>query len=120
MKRVRATVVWAGVVSLLVLAAVLGGGYPHDDSGGPLRVVVFVSPRCLECRDVLDALPAIERTWGRRLQVERKDMTELQAFADLSTYEDHYGVEVKAPPAVFVGGRALIGAETILRELDGA
>jgi len=119
-KRFRLTATWAGAAVILVIAALLGSGPAQEQSLCPLRVVLFYTPTCAGCRKVLEKLPAVAREWDGHVCVERKDLTEIANFAELSSYEDHYHVEVKAPPAVFVGNRALVGAGEILNGLDPA
>jgi len=119
-KRFRRKAVWTGSAAVLVAVALLGGGPVRDPLSCPLRVVFFYSPTCADCGKVLRKLPDVERLWGPSVCIEKKNLSELASFAELSAYEDHYRVEVEAPPAVFVGAKALVGADEILGDLDGA
>ncbi len=89
-------------------------------SGGknPLQVVFFHSPTCEECHKVERFLPGEERRWGSQIRIETKNIENMEVFNELFLYEKHYGVQVNAPPVIFVGGRYLAGAKDIISRLD--
>ena len=86
----------------------------------PLRIVYFHSPTCEDCREVKLSLPAVARHWGSRIKIEPQSIEDMAVFNDLLKYEQHYGVQVNAPPVVFVGSQCLVGARSILSSLDDA
>lgn len=95
-----------------------GEAMPAGDSR--LAVVYFHSPSCHDCHEVKASLPWMLRRWEGRVDLRMRDIMEMASLNDLLLYEKHYGVTVSAPPAIFVGGQALIGRDVILAELDGA
>jgi len=94
----------------------------EGDSPDPssLRVVYFHSPSCHDCHEVEQALPRILSNWGPRVALVKRSVEDIQVFDELLKYEEHYGTEVNAPPAVFVGRRQLVGAKDIVNGLDEA
>ncbi|MFH0910321.1 MAG: hypothetical protein V1918_02245 [Planctomycetota bacterium] len=63
-------------------------------------------------------LPSVVERWGAGISYEFYDIDNIEDFKTLLLYEEHYGVEVKAPPVVFVGKQALVEPEDILKKLD--
>ena len=87
-------------------------------TAGPLRIVYFHSPSCSECRRVKNFLPQITNRWGDRITLELRSVDDINVFDELFTYEKHYKATVAAPPAIFVGDRALVGDVVIIKQLD--
>ena len=86
----------------------------------PLRVVLFHSPSCHDCHQVKRFLPQVTGRWGDRIAVELHSIENIKTFNELLSYEELYGVTVAAPPAIFVGDKALVGDDVIIAQLDGA
>ena len=86
----------------------------------PLRIVYFHSPSCHECQRVKDFLPQVADRWGDRITLELHSIEDISVFNELLQYERHYQTTVSSPPAIFVGRKALIGDETIMRQLNDA
>jgi hypothetical protein len=97
-----------------------GAGDTPAPAGKPLDVVFFFSPTCHECQKVKQVLPAILQRWGSRLAVQMRNIEDMQLFSQLLEYEKFYKVQVAAPPAIFVGGQALVGESQIIARLDAA
>jgi len=89
-------------------------------SDPPLRLVCFLSPSCNDCRGVKSLLPKVTQRWGNRIALELRSVDNINVFNELFKYEEHYGAKVAAPPAVFVGDRALVGDPVIVRQLEAA
>jgi len=83
-----------------------------------LRIVYFHSPSCHDCLEVKRALPGILRQWGSQIRLERRSVEDMAVFNELFKYEEHYGVQVGAPPVVFVGSQYLVGPKAIVGQLD--
>ena len=118
---------WAvGNAAEVSKASVAGAdGSPQSQSTSqavaePLLVVYFDVATCPECKKVRDALPQIAEEWGARIRLEIKDVAEMMALEELFLYADHYGKEVEAPPAIFVGRQVLIETEDIRAHLNVA
>jgi len=86
----------------------------------PLRVVYFHSPSCHECREVKKFLPQVTSLWGNRIAIEMRNVEDINIFNELLQYEKHYKATVAAPPAIFVGDKALVGDQVTLKRLDAA
>jgi len=86
----------------------------------PLRVVFFFSPSCHECQKVKDFLPRVAERWGSRIALQFRTVDDINVFNELFKYEKHYKVTVAAPPAIFVGDKALVGDGVIIAQLDTA
>lgn len=86
----------------------------------PLRVVFYNSPSCHECQRVKGFLPQVKSRWGERIVVELRSVDDINVFDELFKYEKQYGATVTAPPAIFVGDKALVGDEVIIAQLNGA
>ena len=85
-----------------------------------LRVVYFHSPSCNECKRVKGFLPQVTERWGSRIALELRGVDDVNVFNELFKYEKHYGATVAAPPAIFVGDKALVGDDVIMKQLDAA
>jgi len=86
----------------------------------PLRLVCFHSPSCHECQRVKGFLPQMTSRWGDRVALELHSVDDIDVFNELLKYEEHYGVTVAAPPAIFVGDKALVGDDVIMQQLGTA
>ncbi|HUW83796.1 MAG TPA: hypothetical protein VMZ31_13490 [Phycisphaerae bacterium] len=65
-------------------------------------------------------LPQVTSRWGDRIVVELRSVEDINVFNELFEYEKHYGAKINAPPAIFVGDKALVGDEVIIKQLDVA
>ena len=122
----RPVPLWAlSAMAALLLAAPAGAGaemaaaIPATEEP-PLLVVYFHSPSCHDCVRVKQFLRQIARRWGNRVAFELRSIDDVSAFDELLKYEAKYRVNVAAPPAIFVGDRALVGGEQIIQDLDAA
>ena len=86
----------------------------------PLRLVFFHSPSCNECKRVKDFLPQVTGRWGDRIALELRSVDDINVFNELFKYEKHYAATVAAPPAIFVGDKALVGDDVIIKQLNAA
>jgi hypothetical protein len=86
----------------------------------PLRVVYFHYPSCHECQRVKKFLPQVTGKWGNRITLELHSVEDIKVFSELFKYEDQYKVTVAAPPAIFVGDKALVDEEAIIKGLNAA
>ena len=86
--------------------------------GTPLRVVLFYSPTCLECEQEKNAVVRSEAKWGGRINAERHELKERDAFRELLAYEEHYGSKENDIPKLFIGGAYLSGRENVVGKLD--
>ena len=86
----------------------------------PLRVVYFHSPSCSDCKRVKALLPQVTERWGNRIALELRDVDNINVFNELLKYEEYYKATVAAPPAVFVGDKALVGDNAIIKQLGSA
>ena len=89
-------------------------------SNPPLRLVYFHSPSCNECKRVKSFLPKVTERWGNRIALELRSVHDINVFNELLKYEKHYKATVAAPPAIFVGDRALVGDGVIVKQLNTA
>ncbi len=89
-------------------------------ASSPLRVVYFHSSSCHECQRVKNFLPQVISRWGNRISLELRSIKDITIFDELFKYEKHYRATVAAPPAIFVGDKALAGDEVIIEQLDAA
>lgn len=85
-----------------------------------LRVVYFHSPSCDECQRVKTFLSEITERWGDMITLDSCSVDNITGFKNLLEYEKHYGVTIDAPPAIFVGDKALLGESVIVEQLDYA
>ena len=111
------------VLSFSVLLMFAHNSYADSSSATkdrvePLRIVYFHSPTCNDCREVKQALPKIIRKWDSQIELEQKSIDDMEAFNELLIYEEHYGVEVNAPPVIFVGKQCLKDTKNIINRLD--
>ncbi|MCE5327804.1 MAG: hypothetical protein LLG01_15465 [Planctomycetaceae bacterium] len=111
----RATIVLLACAAMLAVARTARAG-----DAPPLRVVFFLSPTCEHCMKVKRHLPEILQRYGSRVVVEERDLAQTVLWGELMMYQDQYKVRVPAPPAIFVGRRALVGEEEILKSIDAA
>jgi len=108
-------------VAILVAAAVVvAAALAAEKRKAPLRIVFVQSPACQQCRRVKKVLPALQKTWSDRVEIVEHGMGTVEDLERLLEYEDHYDVRVPHPPAIFVGKRALVGADEILKQLESA
>ncbi|MCE5277842.1 MAG: hypothetical protein ABFD92_03645 [Planctomycetaceae bacterium] len=106
------------MLAAVVVLAAAGAGRAAE---APLQVVFFMSPTCDHCMKVKRHLPDILKQFGSRVEVHERDLGgQLLLWEEMRVYAEHYKVEVKAPPAVFVGTRAMVGEEDILKSLEAA
>jgi len=119
MKRIRALSSCLTFI-LLGTAMALAQEQAVRDGFAALRVVFFHSPSCHECQEVKRFLPQITNLWGDSIVVKLHNVEDIKVFGELLKYEKHYGVTVAAPPAIFVGDRALVGEEEIVKGINDA
>jgi cytochrome c biogenesis protein CcdA len=86
----------------------------------PLRVVYFYQPACTKCAEAESGVDEAAEQWGGRIRVERFNIQEATSLVAWQAYRRHYGVSVTAPPAAFVGKRALTTPKQIARGLAAA
>jgi len=113
----------AMLVSFSILLMFANNSYADSSSATenriePLRIVYFHSPTCNDCREVKQALPGIISKWDSQIKLEQKSIEDMEAFNELLIYEEHYGVEVNAPPVIFAGKQCLKGTRNIINRLD--
>ena len=112
--------VFASAVIFLGVGMAAGQEQPARPADQPLRVVYFHSPSCHDCQRVKSFLPRISGRWGGRIALELRNVEDMDVFNELLKYEKHYKATVASPPAIFVGDKALVGNEAILKQLDAA
>ena len=87
----------------------------------PLRVVLFTSPGCSQCRQAEKHIAAAVAEWGERIRVERFSTHEAVGSSRMAAFKAHYGLPARAePPLVFVGRNALTTARQIALGLNRA
>ena len=120
------TILVASLTTLIATTVVLADTSDSDVSKStrisnpPLRVVYFHSPSCHECRRVRNFLPQVTERWGKRIALELHSVDDINVFNELFKYEKHYEATVAAPPAIFVGDKALVGDDVIVKQLNAA
>jgi len=85
-----------GLTVLILLAAYpvrvsASEGVGDSRDRRPLRVVLFVSETCSECRRTKAILPKIEKRWAGRIVVEMKSLRDLANVGEWLRYDEHYG-----------------------------
>lgn len=110
-------IILALILCLAVAFSATGAEVPSSD---PLRIVYFHSPSCHDCHKVKQFLPQVVRRWQERITIELRSVDDINVFDELFKYEKHYGATVSAPPAIFVGDKALVGDKTIIKGLNAA
>lgn len=79
-------------------------------SGAP-KLLIFHSPTCHECQKAKsEIIPQIEKEFRGRLEIEYRDIAEMQGYLDLLSLEKEYNVESKMDlPIFFLKGKFLGG-----------
>jgi uncharacterized membrane protein len=110
-----------GFAALGLLLALLGVGDAH--AADPVaRAVLFYSPTCPHCHDVMDeVLPPLQARYGERLVVQMIDVTTAEgqslyqaAITAFAIPEERLGV-----PTLVFGATVLVGSEEIPAQLPG-
>ncbi len=88
----------------------------------PLHILYFGSPRCQSCRRVEDALlPKLEEKWGNQIIIDRFNIEDPNAYAQLISLRKRYGVEDKRSPfTLFIGSSSITGRKDLSSRLDRA
>ncbi len=90
---------------------------PADE---PLLVVYFHVSTCAECRKCQGIIQQVAQEWGERIQLEVHDVGQMESLEAMFLYADHYGKDVEAPPAVFLGGVAITETDGLAQRLNAA
>jgi len=87
--------------------------------GGPLRVFLFQSATCPDCRRTQEALKKAKAKFGDRIGVLWENFDDdPDAFRRLFLFEEHYGVKAdEQPPTLFVGDIYINGTDAIEKTL---
>lgn len=112
-----------GVLLLLPLTVV--GQVPQQPAAPPeavVRAVLFHSPSCPHCRDVIaTALPPLQKRFGERLLIAFVDASTAAGNSLFNASLDQFGVpaQERGVPTMLVGARMLVGSVEIPAELPG-
>ncbi|MFW5733375.1 MAG: cytochrome c biogenesis protein [Planctomycetota bacterium] len=109
--RRSAWLVCMAAVCLPVVALAAEERAPTAD--GPLRVVAFYSSTCRNCEKAKSALRRSRARFGDRVEIIHRDVKDVDLFAEMFRYEDHYGGQAQSPPKVYVGEQYLEGYPAI-------
>jgi thiol-disulfide isomerase/thioredoxin len=85
---------------------------------GPLEVVYFYSPTCMDCKEAKPFVDAAEKEYAQRITLIRYDVQTNEGLEKLLAFEAAYDAAQGPPPKVFVGNRQLVGPEAIESRLD--
>lgn len=85
---------------------------------GPLEVVYFYSPTCLDCKEAKPSIDAAEKEWGDQIQLIRFSIATNEGMEKLLAFREAYATPQAAVPIVFVGDQQLAGPDAIEEQLD--
>ena len=110
------------IVRALALTAVLlilSAGVPLRSSAeGPVHFLYFYDPNCPSCQQVHhEVLEPLLASYGERVVVDERDMSDPATFEYVLRLEAQYGVREPGIPEVFIGQDALIGPREIQSRL---
>lgn len=89
-------------------------------AGQPLRVVLFHSPICSACREVLKNLPDLTKPFGGQIVVEQRSVGDKEGLNEFYQYCEHYKSGDQAVPIIFVGKQWLVTDKQIISKLGEA
>ncbi|MDP1891854.1 MAG: vitamin K epoxide reductase family protein [Gemmatimonadaceae bacterium] len=109
---------------LLLPAAVVGQvpPQPATPTTTVVRAVLFHSPSCPHCREVIaTGLPPLRRRFGEQLLIAFVDVSTFGGNSLFNASLDQFGVPVqeRGVPTMLVGARMLVGSVEIPAELPG-
>ena len=112
------------LVALLLANAASGQAPSRPDSAkrATVRAVLFYSPTCPHCRDLIaNKLPPLRMRYGAQLQIAAVDASTSWGYGLYNTTLDHFGVPSngRGVPTLVVGKRVLVGDDEIPAELPG-
>jgi uncharacterized membrane protein len=105
-----------------VLALLLGSVLPAQAQGGVVRAVLFYSPSCAHCHQVITKdLPPLFEKYGERLQVIGIDVTQQggQALYQAAIQRFKIAPEQQGVPTLIVGDVVLVGSLDIPQQFPG-
>lgn len=113
------------LAALLLLPVAVVGQVPPQSSvptTAVVRAVLFHSPSCPHCRDVIaTALPPLRQRFGERLLIAFVDVSTFGGNSLFNASLDQFGVpaQERGVPTLLVGTRMLVGSVEIPAELPG-
>jgi cytochrome c biogenesis protein CcdA len=91
-----------------------------SDPGGTVDVSYYYTPGCRSCEQYLSAeIPALEARLGLRIAVERRDLMDPRAYAELAAFAASIRSTIKEIPALRIGSSLLQGDKEIRERLPG-
>jgi cytochrome c biogenesis protein CcdA len=103
---------------VLLLSSICTATNNCDNQSAPLDVVVFYSPGCPGCEDVLKALAKAKKTFGDKIASYQLNIDELEAYEILIKYEEHYDSTENATLKIFLGDTYLASPGKIVKDLN--
>jgi uncharacterized membrane protein len=111
------------VISLgCILALLLGSVLPAQAQGGVVRAVLFYSPSCGHCHQVITQdLPPLFEKYGERLQIVGVNTAEQggQALYQAAIQSFKISPEQRGVPTLIIGDVVLVGSLDIPEQLPG-
>jgi len=90
-----------------------------QESGKPIRVLVFYAAGCRSCMEVeRDILPGIEEKYGDKIVIEKYDIGIARNYGQMIRLEKIYGAEGGYVPEIIVSRYVLMGEREIKAGLD--
>jgi len=99
------------LIFILAIAANYSFIYGQATTAGPRKLIVFYSPGCRKCIEVRNKLiPEIEREFGGLIQIEYRDITNIDNYKLLLGLKEKYNKEIEMElPVFFFEGKFLSG-----------
>jgi len=113
---------WVALSLGCVLALLLGSVLPAQAQGGVVRAVLFYSPSCGHCQQVITQdLPPLFEKYGGRLQIVGVDTSQLggQALYQAAAQRFKISPEQQGVPMLIVGDAVLVGSLDIPEQFPG-
>jgi hypothetical protein len=82
------------------------------------RAIMFYSPTCPHCRDVLDnVLPPLRATYGSQFEIQLFDLTEPYGYEVFAALHEGYPDLPGAVPQVYIDRTLLLGSDEVRQGL---